>query len=426
MTIPEDLLQFIWKLRLFQTDQLKTVHGDPIHVVQVGEQNNNAGPDFLFSKIRIGREEWSGSVEIHVRSSDWFLHGHHHDPKYQNVILHVVWDDDQKVFHEDGSPIPTFRLANYVSEKLLGQYQRLMEGQRWIPCESQLHQLDRFKIEHWVDRMAIERMEEKSQVILALLQQFEGDWEKTFFVWLFRSFGFKVNAEAFQALGEQLSSLLLQKYRHDAFKLEAMIFGQAGFLSANFEEEYPLKLQQEYSYLKKAYHLKETHFPLLFSRMRPHNFPTIRLAQLASLLQNDRMRLQEILNVEKLNDFKVLLDDIQVATYWKTHFNFGKQSSMICDHRLSTRSQHIVMINAFIVFTFSYGTYLGLEEFKEKAMNWLEELPAERNNIIHKFEQIGVPALHAAHSQGLLHIKNKYCDLKQCLSCGIGLELLKR
>lgn len=426
MTIPEDLLQFIWKLRLFQTDQLKTVHGDPIHVVQVGEQNNNAGPDFLFSKIRIGTVEWTGSVEIHMRASDWFSHGHHRDPQYHNVILHVVWDDDEDVYYKDGSLIPTFKLANYVSEKLLDQYQRLMEGQRWIPCENQLHQMDAFKIEHWIDRMAIERMEEKSQAILVLLEQFDGDWEKTFIVWLFRSFGFKVNAKAFEALGEQVSTLLVQKYRRDALKIEAMIFGQAGLLNTNFNEEYPLKLQQEYNYLKNAHDLKETHFPLLFSRMRPHNFPTIRLAQLANLLQHDRMHLQEILKIEKLNDFRVLMDQIQVATYWKTHFNFGKQSSLISNHRLSTVSQNIVIINAFIVFTFSYGTYMGLEEFKEKAMYWLEELPAENNNIIDKFEQMGVSCLHAAHSQGLLHIKNRYCDFKQCLSCGIGLELLKR
>lgn len=426
MAIPEDLLQFIWKLRLFQTDQLKTVNGELIHVLHVGEHNNNAGPDFMFSKIRIGLEEWTGSVEIHVKSSDWLLHGHQHDAKYENVILHVVWHDDQQLFYEDGSQIPTFRLSDYVPEKLLWQYQRLMDGQRWIPCESQILHLDAFKVESWIDRMAIERMEEKSILILELLKKFNGDWEKTFFTWLFRSFGFKVNAESFQALGEQLSSLLLQKYRNDIGKLEAMIFGQAGFLNSNFDEAYPLQLQQEYDYLKKAYALSESHFPLLFSRMRPHNFPTIRLAQLSSLLQNENVRLQGILAIENLIEFRTLLDNIQITPYWKTHFNFTKQSTVVSNHRLSAMSQDSLIINAVIAFTFAYAVYFKQEDLKEKAIRWLEELPAEKNNIVQKFEQIGVNAWHAAHSQGLLHIKRRYCDSKQCLNCGIGLELLRR
>lgn len=426
MAIPEDLLQFIWKFRLFQTYPLETVNGDLIHVLHVGEHNKNAGPDFLLSKIRIGREEWTGSVEIHVKSSDWFLHRHQHDAKYANVILHVVWDDDKQVFHDDGSVIPTFKLADYVSEKLLGQYQRLMEGQSWIPCESQIQHLNTFKVEGWVDRMAVERMEEKSKVILGLLKKFDGDWEKAFFIWLFRSFGFKVNAEAFQALGEQLSSLLLQKYRNDGLKLEAMIFGQAGLLNTNFDESYPVKLQQEYQYLQKAHALKETHFPLLFSRMRPHNFPTIRLAQLAILLQHENIRLQGILDLVNLDDFRCVLDNLHMNSYWKTHFNFGKQTHIVSNHRLSMMTQNSLIINAVIAFTFSYGDYFKQEHFKEKAMNWLEELPTEKNNIVQKFEYIGINASHAAHSQGLLHIKNKYCDLKKCLNCGIGLELLKR
>lgn len=426
MAIPEDLLQFIWRLRLFHTDQLKTVNGDPIQVLHVGEHNDNAGPDFLYSKIRIGNEVWTGNVEIHVRSSCWFLHGHQNDAKYANVILHVVWDDDQQVFYEDGSLIPTFRLSDYVSEKLLLQYQRLMEGQRWIPCESQILHVDSFKVESWVDRMAVERMEDKSKLILELLEKFAGDWEKTFFIWLFRSFGFKVNADAFQALGEQLSILLLQKYRNDTEKLEAMIFGQAGFLNSSFDEEYPLRLQEEYLYLKKAYSLHETLFPLLFSRMRPHNFPTIRLAQLTNLLQNENMRLQGILAIENLNELRSLLDNIQVTHYWKTHFSFSKQSSVVSNHRFSAMSQNSLIINAFIALTFSYGEYFKLEHLKEKAIQWLEELPSEKNNIVQKFEEIGVNAGHAAHSQGLLHIKRKYCDLKQCLNCGIGLELLRR
>lgn len=426
MAIPEDLLQFIWKLRLFQTNQLKTVSGDPIQVLHVGEHNVNAGPDFLFSKIRIGKTEWAGHVEIHVKSSDWALHGHQHDGKYANVILHVVWDDDQQVCYEDGSLIPTFKLSDYVSEKLLEQYQRLMEGQRWIPCESQLLQVDHFKIERWVDRMAIERMEEKSKLILELLDKFDGDWERVFHVWLFRSFGFKVNAEAFQALGEQLSIFLLHKFRNETDKLEAMIFGQAGLLNRKFVEAYPLHLQQEYQFLKKAYSLEETYFPLLFSRMRPHNFPTIRLAQLASLLQNEHVRIQGILDIEQVDDFRTLLDNMKVAPYWKTHFNFGKESPVVSNHRLSAKSQDSLIINAVIALTFAYGMYFKQEHLKEKAIRWLEELPSEKNNIVQKFEQIGVQVGHAAHSQGLLHIKRKYCDLKQCLHCGVGLELLKR
>lgn len=425
MAIPEDLLQFIWRVRLFHADQLKTVNGDSIQVLHVGEHNDNAGPDFLFSKIRIGNELWTGNVEIHVRSSDWFLHGHQKDVKYANVILHVVWDDDQHVFYEDGSLVPTLRLSDYVSEKLLGQYQRLMDGQRWIPCESQIFHLDRFKVESWVDRMAVERMEDKSKLILELLQKFDGDWEKIFFIWLFRSFGFKVNAEAFQALGEQLSYLLLLKYRTDINKLEAMIFGQAGFLNSTFDEAYPLQLQKEYLYLKNAYFLKETHFPLLFSRMRPHNFPTVRIAQLASLLQHESVRLQGVLAIENLSEFRSLLDNIQVTHYWKTHFSFTKESLVVSNHSLSVMSQDSLIINAFIALTFSYGTYFKLEHLKEKAMRWLEELPTEKNNIVQKFEDLGVNAWHAAHSQGLLHIKKKYCDSKQCLRCGIGLELLR-
>ncbi|UIR57014.1 DUF2851 family protein [Sphingobacterium sp. SRCM116780] len=425
MAIPEDLLHFIWKLRLFQTDQLLTVEGKQITVLNVGEHNRNAGPDFLFSKIRIGEVEWVGSVEIHVKSSDWLLHQHQDNAHYHNVILHVVWEHNQDIFYTDGSCIPTLRLADYVPQRLLWRYQNLMKNATWIPCENQVQDLDSFKTESWLDRMTIERMEEKSKVILDLLDQSNGDWEKTFFIWLFRSFGFKVNAEAFQELGARLPLLLLKKYRKDTLKLEAIIFGQAGFLNRTFEDAYPLQLQKEYVYLQKIYLLEDISLPLKFLRMRPYNFPTIRLAQLTSLMQ-EGVHLEQILNLQHPRDFRLMLDQIQVAHYWHTHFNFEKQTSSPHTCQLSKRSQDGLIINVVVLFTFAYGLYFKQEARKEKAIKWLEDLPGEKNSITQKFENIGIRTVHAAHSQALLHIKSRYCDRKQCLSCGIGVELLKR
>lgn len=423
--VAEELLHFVWQFRLFNQLELYSTDDEQIKIFQVGQCNGDAGPDFLFSQISIDGQEWRGHVEIHVDGADWFTHGHHLDAAYNSVVLHVVYQNPVPVFREDGTPIPCMELAPLVSIRVLEHYRGIMQNLHWIPCEKHLPKIDSLHKVQAMQRMAVVRLEQRHAQIQQLLVETLDDWEKVLFLQLCRSFGMKVNAQPFSQLGKLVDLSLIRKYRKDAFKVEAMVFGQAGFLVDVPKEGYTKKLADEYRYLKTIHGLKELKvFEWKFMRMRPYNFPTFRLAQLLALYGQAPYLFEEVIHCKDTMDLNSILTNASLGPFWETHFVLGKTAPAHTTQLSNSFIEHLA-INAFIPILFSYGKRMGIAELQTRALVWLEQLKAETNKITRKFNELKFSATSAADSQGLLQLKQDYCDQKKCLQCNIGLSLFK-
>lgn len=425
MIFTEYLLHFIWRFRLFDHRNLISTAGERIRIENIGQYNHNAGPDFEFARIRIGNTLWSGQVEIHIREEDWLHHRHQLNKGYDNTILHVVWEESVKsIYRTDGTCIPTLVLKDKVDSTLLSRYEDMMENLNWIPCEKQIAKISALTVQSWLSRMAVERLEYKLGSIQLLLEKTHQDWERVFMVVLGRSFGMKVNAAAFEDLCMRLDLQLLQKYRQDKLKITSLVFGLAGFLDL-CEDDYSTRLKMEYDYLKRLHRIEAMRVEdWRFLRMRPFNFPTYRLGQLISLFVNKSYWFAYILEVDDLKTLFKVIDASVLDSYWATHYRFGKITDKHSTSWSTSFKIHLT-INCFIPMLFAYGEFMKIDHYKERALNWLNELPAEVNQITKAFVQYNVKCQHAADSQGLLFMKSHYCDSKQCLSCAIGLAIFK-
>lgn len=426
MLVTENLMQFIWKLRLFRTNGLSSADGESLVVVHVGQYNTDSGPDFLMSHIRCEGSDWFGHVEMHIRSSDWDRHCHQQDDAYNNVILHVVWKNDRVIYRGDGTAIPTVVLSEYVDQLLLERYSNMMSTKSWIPCGFQLGSIDDLKKSMWLNTLSIERLEMKVQQIMVILKQFDADWEKTFWVWMCRCMGLKVNADTFQELGEKLPLSILQKYRSNLFKIEALFFGISGLLKQQKDSEYVKQLIDEFKYQKHIHDLESVSGIWKKLRMRPYNFPERRIAQLAVLFCKNELGVSKILAVDNLAAARKLFKIDSLSDYWVSHFSFGTKAGEKKSVRLGKDAVDILVINVIVVFLFSYGKYFGIETYVDKALELLEEIPAEKNVVVRQFAQCEWHVQSALQSQGILQLKRFYCDRKRCLYCRIGSEILKK
>ena len=426
MKMPEKLLHFIWRYKLFNQSALTTKEGFKLEIIAFGLYNHDAGPDFEFAQIRLDDTVWSGHVEMHVNEDEWYQHGHHLDPHYDSTIIHVVWNRGEAVARRtDGTSIPTLILERYVDEKLLEKYSNLMDNLLWIPCEKQLQTVPSFVVHPWLDRVVVERLEEKIRHLQVLADVTQQDWEKVFMVSLARAFGMKVNATPFEDWMLRLDLNLLRKYKDDPLKIESLCFGLAGFLNSEPIEEYPNLLLKEYAYLSKIHQLKSmSSSEWKFMRMRPYNFPAYRMAQIIALLQNSTHWFERLRKAEQLAS---IFEEISVCLphiYWQTHFRFGKETQSRSIAWTAPFLYHLA-INAIIPILYKYGMDTDQETLKDKALRWLSEIPAERNSIIKKFASYGIQAAHASDSQALLFLHKNYCTNKRCLECAIGLNILK-
>ncbi len=419
----EDLLHFVWRLGRFDHLNLQTTEGAPITLLQVGHLNPNAGPDFLEARIKIGGTTWAGSVEMHIRSSDWYRHLHQKDPAYKPVILHVVLEEDQPVFHPDGSRVPCLELKYRIEPELFRSYQRLQSKSHWIPCQPQFDRVDPSQRLLWVERLAIERMQEKYESLKPILDYCKGDWEYAFFILFAQYLGGNVNKGPMEVLAKSLPYALIRKHRHRLLQLEALFFGQSGLLPDQSGEEYVSRLLHEYRYLQKLYHLKPMKkVEWKFLRMRPANFPTLRIAQLATLLHCTEHLFSKILAVTRVKELEHLLT-LEVSQYWKNHYRFGK-ASVPRNKRLGKSTIHMLVINAVAPLLFHYGQARHRPDLQEKALGLWEEIPPEKNNLIGKWGQLGQEAQNALQTQGLLQLKKRYCENGKCLNCRIGQAIL--
>ncbi len=421
-TPSEEFLQYIWENRLFFTHALTTVNHESLVVINPGRKNSDSGPDFFNARIKINDTLWIGNVEIHKQASDWYAHKHNKDRAYDNVILHVVGKYDKPVFTSGYNEIPAMEI--HYPERIEKNYQRLLASKTWIACEEQFHKMDPFALKLGYSRLMIERLESKTAEILQRLKENKNNWNETFYQFLARMFGFKKNNVPFELLSRSLPLHILAKHKSDLFGTEALLFGNAGLLNEQLlGDSYYLQLREEYSYLYKKYRLKgiESHL-WKFMRLRPVNFPTIRIAQFAALLHQSESLFSKILEMEHIEKLQALFH-VTASEYWQTHYRFNKKSKNK-KKDLGILSINTLIINVVIPFLFVYGDTVMKPVLKDRALDFLEQLPPERNSVITHWERLGITPRSAFDTQALLQLKNAYCDQKRCLRCRIGNKLI--
>ncbi|HEY4196660.1 MAG TPA: DUF2851 family protein [Mucilaginibacter sp.] len=426
MFFTEDFVAYIWKFRLFDRENLQTTIGESIEVFSAGLPNSDSGPDFHNARIRIGDTTWAGNVELHLKSSDWHKHHHTHDKAYENVILHVVYRDDEPVSLPNGRRVPTLELHDRISPDLYNRYHQLIFGnQQIIPCEGSIRFVDDITLRNWLTRVLVERLEKRSGTVMKALEKNRGDWEETFYQFLATQFGFKTNAVPFELMAKSLPQLTLAKHKNNPLQIEALIFGQAGFLDEDFTDDYPNKLKEEYGFLRKKYNLNPIEKHLWkFMRLRPQNFPTIRLAQFAALVIRSNHLFSKVLDIKVTADLRKLFTNLEINQYWETHYRFDTESKPL-SKSLGQSSIDILLLNTFVLFLFSYGKHNQQEYYINRSLKLLEQLPAEENKIVTNFDLVGIKVNTAFDSQALLELKNNYCDYKKCLQCGVGNKILR-
>jgi hypothetical protein len=426
MVIKEDLLGFIWQFRLFTSRQLRSTTGHMLEIIDPGFLNSHAGPDFFNAKIKVGSTIWSGNIEIHLKSSDWHVHGHETNTAYDNVILHVVYENDLQVCRTDGTAIPTLVVKDNFDPGLLDRYETLLTGMTLFPCENLIHTVDPIFIHSSFTRILMERYEKKSLEVSLILEKTKGNWEATLYHLLAKSFGFKTNTVPFELLANSIDPQLFARYKDNPIQIEALIFGQAGFLAGSFEESYPAQLKNEYEFLKKKFNLKSMDPSVWkFLRMRPASFPTIRLAQFAGLMIKSQHLFSVVLNAKDLPTIKAQFNGLPVHSYWRTHYHFGK-ASLSTTTQLGAASVENIIINTVCLLLFSYGKAVDQPGYMEQVFQLLEQLKGEKNAITQQYKERGIKIENAFASQAVLELNKSYCTKKKCLNCSIGVKILKK
>ncbi len=421
----EAFLHYLWQFQQFNKSSLQTIEGEEITVLKTGILNVDAGPDFTNARLQINEIEWVGNVEIHLKSSDWQLHKHQKNEAYNNVILHVVWENDSSIIRQDGSQIPTLELRSITDIKLLDKYQQIIDNLSIIPCEEHFKNVSDLSKIAILDKVLAKRLEQKAQIVSEIFEKNNNDWEETAYQLLARNFGFKLNADVFLRLAENLPLKVLQKHRNNLFQIEAMLFGQAGLLENN--DEYSEKLSQEYTFFATKFSLissKLSSREWKFLRTRPANFPTIRIAQLAKLIAQQQSFFSLFTQTDSIEDLRNALK-IEQSFYWQEHYNFGKTTIKKLVG-LGRDSINNILINTVIPLLACYAEKTDNQELMTRCLNFLEALPAEENHITEMWEGLGLRIKSAFDSQASIELYNNFCTQKRCLQCNVGIEILKK
>lgn len=433
----EHLLHYVWKHKLFPLNALQTTTGSPIEVIDPGLHNRNAGPDFFNAKLKIDGTLWVGNIEIHTLATDWYRHGHDHDQAYNSVILHVASDIDTEVKRSNGELIPQLQLT--CPEHIRTHYEELRQADQYPCCYSIIETLPKLTIHSWLTALQTERLEQKAELIAQRLIGCGNNWEDAFFITLSRNFGFGLNGDTFERWAKTLPFRSIDKHRDNLFQIEAFFFGQAGLLEENtiptsiptldaaqpITDDYYLRLQKEYHYLQHKFELPRsmTASEWRFLRLRPENFPTIRLAQLAWLYQKGNTFFSQLMEAESLETVRTLLST-RTSTYWEEHYIFRKPSPRK-EKAMGENSLNLMIINTIIPFLYAYGIHKADDRMCDRASRFLNELKAENNHIIRSWSLAGLPVTSAADSQALIQLQKEYCDKRKCLYCRFGYEYLK-
>ena len=451
----EQLLHYVWQHRIFPLGTLHTDQGQVVEVIDPGLHNTDAGPDFFNAKIRLDGQLWVGNVEIHLRATDWYRHHHETDIHYNNVVLHVVETLDGVARNAAGNAPPQLQLP--IPDTLRSSFEALQQEAQYPPCHKVIPDIPALHIHSWLDALARERLQQKTERIERWLAQTTDDWERTFFITLARAFGFGKNTDAFELWAATIDPQHIGKHRDNPMQVEAFFFGQAGLLDEHTtpperQDEHFHRLQQEYRFLQKKFNLTPISYAhWRFLRLRPQNFPHRRLAQLALLYSTAQLNFSKIKTTDRLEEVRKLLK-IKTIDYWSTHYRFGEKVNKTAKYadkskietsaktdiesevtpqqrakraktsstELSDATIDLLLINAVIPILFSYGRRHSDETFTERAIEWLESIAPEQNAIVREWKRVDITAQHAADSQALLHLKTRYCDRRDCLRCRLG------
>ena len=414
----ESILHYVWQYKLFSQDKLQTTDGATVEIIDTGKRNVDAGPDFFNAKVRINDILWAGNVEIHTHSSDWNRHRHQTDKAYMNVILHVVGAVDTDTFNADGEKIP--QLVLRYPDHINRNYEQLLNEQKWIACADKIQNVPKIIVESWKQALLAERLQQKTAAIAQLQDANLQHWEESFYVVLARSFGFGVNSQTFEGLAKSLPLSILAKHKDSLHEIEALLFGQSGLLAEKADgDQYATELRKTYDFLRKKYSLQPINgaqWKLL--RLRPDNFPHIRIAQFSALIYSSSKLFSKIIEQPELTYLRTLFS-CEPSVYWKMHYVFGRESKKKTKH-LGTKTIDVLLINTIVPFLFWYGEQKQLQTYKDKALELLEQLPPERNAVIDGWAALGLTSSSAYDTQALLQLKKMYCDDKKCLRCRIG------
>lgn len=415
-------MHYVWKYKLFSSTGLSTVSGVPVQILDPGIINRKEGPDFLGAKIKIGDVIWVGSVEVHKHASDWYRHGHAAKEAYDSIILHVVGENDVKVTRSTGEVIPQLVLT--IPPYVRKNYESLKRFDCVPSCRSLFESLPKLKIHSWMTALVNERFEQKTEAIRQRLNKANQDWEAAFFVTLARNFGFGINSDLFEQWAQSIPLGALGKHRDDLMQVEALFFGQSGLLKKGMSDSYFCRLQKEYLYLTQKFGLVAGNTMGKMMRMRPPNFPHVRIAQLAKLYHEKPALFSQLMEAKDLEHVFRLLE-IKATGYWTDHLTFGRET-IPSDRKMGLSSLRLIVINTVIPFLYAYGNYRENERLKEKATLFLEAIPPEENYIIRSWRSVGIKVENAADSQALIQLRREYCEKRRCLFCRFGYEFLKR
>ncbi len=418
----EYLLQYIWQNSLYQTGDLKSADGEAITIINPGRRNTDAGPDFLEARIKVGNTLWAGNIELHVRTSDWDKHRHDEDARYSNIILHVVYNHDGSAAGNHA----ILELKPHISSAVIDKYHQLMNQPETIPCAGRLHEIPDIVWGAWLDRLVAERWEERLAEWQHLWQQEANDWRTLLYYRLAANFGFHVNRDAFLELAQSLPLNILVKHKNSLLQIEALLFGQSGLLPDKDLDDYAAALEKEYHFLRRKYQLT----PMLahrwkFMRLRPPNFPTIRIAQFAALVHKSLELFAKMMEIKSAEELLPLLD-VKASQYWHSHYRFGEKAKDNSERNIGTEAALNIMINTVAPMQYLYAKLEGKTPMINRSLSLLQSLKAENNNIIREWKTYGIKAKDAATSQALLQLYNNYCTSKNCLNCAIGNRLMKR
>ena len=435
----EKLLQYCWKHRILPAGELRTTDGLPVEVIDTGLLNTDAGPDFFNARIRIGDRLLAGNVEIHIRRNDWYAHGHDRDAAYDNVILHVVdaqsngpADADSAIRTREGRILPEVKIS--VPEEIRANYRELLSEDSYPPCYKIIPNVTPLSMHSWMAALQTERLKQKTEAIAERVSMLKGDWEHAYFITLARSYGFGSNSDALEQWARNMPMTSVAHHRDNLFQIESIFFGQAGMLNIaavrerlqleTAADEYFQRMQSEYEYLKHKFQMTDKYAPQWkYMRMRPQNFPTIRIAQLARLYYERRTSLSQLIECDTIDKLRKMFH-CGVSDYWQTHYTFGHESQPSAK-QLSAASISLLMINCAIPMIFAYGRQTGSEALCNRALDLLESLPPENNTITRMWKQVGLESRSAGDTQALIQLKKQYCDRKDCLQCRIGYEYMK-
>jgi len=421
----EDFLHYVWQHKKMSLKSLQTTTQEPIILKTVGLPNVNSGPDFFNAQLSIGTQMWAGNVEIHVKSSDWYVHHHETDPAYDNVILHVVWEHNTEVFRKDNTPIPTLELKKYVLAHTVTNYTNLInQKNHWIPCESTILEVDSFTMSHWIERLYLERLETKYKAIEKQLVESKHDWEAVLFWQIAKNFGLKVNGDAFLSIAKSIDFSVIRKLQQDVFQLETLFFGQSGLLETDVQDSYISDLRNHYKFLKNKFSLSnEGVLPVQFFRLRPPNFPTIRLAQLAYLYSQQTNLFSKLMKARSLEKLYAVFEGA-TSTFWETHYTFEK-TSKFAPKKLTKSFINLLIINTIVPIKFAFNKF-NRHQTQDDVVSIMQHIPMEHNRIVDKFHSLYAFGKTALDSQALIQLKQNYCSKNKCLQCAIGSALLNR